>query len=290
MSFVVIDGYPIDAVETEEHTLTSEITEHPVEDGADISDNIRNKPRELTLTSAIVSNTPIGAIKTDPSRTLAATGGTPPPAIDAYRRLEQIWLARSTVTVVTALRKYENMALETLTIPQEAKGYGALIFTAHFKEVRIVKNKRVTVAVPNLGGEGNYGLSLDKLIAGSRVLWRKGNPPGTSPQTVPAGVITGQEVVTVQSRKDKPSLLLHANGKELSTAELNAFALDLDRDQRLMTNRALARASNDVSRIGSVQDRAEAMNNYKQVHPGETVEPSMFGLTRDPTTNRWTTK
>lgn len=150
---ITVDGYPLDLVETEQHDLVAEVTEHPVEDGSDVSDNVRLKPRELTFTNAIVSDTPIGAIAQDESR----TGASAKFSQDAYNRLEAIWLARNTVTVVTGLKKYENMILDRLTVPRDSKTSAALVFTAHFKEVRIVKNKRVTVAVPNLTNGTNLG-------------------------------------------------------------------------------------------------------------------------------------
>lgn len=271
----------MDLVETEEHTLTSEVTEHPVEDGADISDNIRNKPRELTLTNAVVSNTPIGAIANDDTRVMGDT--LPPPSVDAYRRLEKIWENRDVVTVVTNLKKYENMALDQLTIPQEAKNAGGLIFTAHFVQVVIRQNKRVTMAIPNAGGEQNLGLSLDRIINGKNILWRKGKPPGTSPSTVPAGVIYATEVVTFEEDKaGNPAKLKHkTTGKELTTEELEAFTKDMNRDTALMTNRGLYRAEQRIDATGTVIDRAMNMSDYSIAHPGEKVSPSAFGLQQD---------
>lgn len=150
---VSIDGYPLDLVETEAHELVAEVTDHPVEDGSDVSDNVRLKPRELTFTNGIVSDTPIGAIATDTTR--GDISGTY--SQDAYNRLENIWLARQPVTVVTRLKKYENMILDRLSINDDSKTSHALVFTAHFKQVTIVKNKRVTVAVANLLGGQNLG-------------------------------------------------------------------------------------------------------------------------------------
>lgn len=285
---VTIDGYPLDLVETEEHSLTSEITDHPVEDGSDISDNIRLKPRELTLTNAVVSNTPIGAIATDDTRKLGAS--LPPPAMAAYQRLEALWLARKTFTVVTGLKKYEKMGIVTLTIPQEAKNAGGLIFTVHLKEIRVATNKRVTMAVPNAGGEQNLGLSLDHLVEGQKVLWRKGKPPGTSPATTPAGVITGQEVVTVrQSSPGKHAKFLHESGTPLTSPELDAFTKDLNRDTSLLTDRGLARAQQSLDNIGNVLERDDKMATYETLHPGEHPDPSQFGLSRDPS-GHWTAK
>ena len=282
---ITIDGYPLDLVESEEHSLEAEITDYPVEDGSDISDNIRLKPRTLTLNGAVVSDTPIGTIASDSTRQNAA--GTP--SSDAYRFLEALYESRRAVVVVTGLKRYEQMVLETLTIPREAKDAGALVFTAHFKQIRTVVNKRVTMKLPNTGGEQNLGLSLDRIIAGKEVLWRHGKPPGSSPSTVPPGVITLTETVVVQDGGKKPSKYIHkATGKELTGKEEADFAKDLERDVAIYTNRRLARDEQQLNQIQSnlnqgltPTERAQSMADYQRKHPGEKVDPEGFGLRPD---------
>lgn len=155
---VSIDSYPLDLTEQEQHNLKSTVTKHPVEEGEDVADHVRRDPREVTLTGCIVSDTPIGAIAQDPTRT-GLDAGTKP-SNDAYKRLEDIWEAGEPVTVVTSLRQYKNMILDDLSVPKEAKNAGGLVFTAHFTHVRIVQNKRVTVAIPNARGLGAKKPSL----------------------------------------------------------------------------------------------------------------------------------
>lgn len=278
---ITIDGYPIDLVEKEQHSLTAEITDWPAEDGIDFSDNIRIKPRELTFEGAVVSDTPIGAIALDDTRIVGEA--LPLISRDAYARLERTFLARQPIVVVTDFKRYESMGFEELTAPREVKNFGGLVFSAKFKEIRVIKNGRVSVAVPNAGGEKNLGLSLDRLVDGQRILWRKGNPPGLSPSTVPPGVIVGQEIVTEKNRGKKPAKTLHANGKELTHEEYQAFIKDLNRDTTLLTNRGLAKVDQaEQTWKKASEDRiskAEALADYKHDHPGETVDPAMFGFT-----------
>jgi hypothetical protein len=151
-----IDGYPIDLALTEEHSFDSEVTEYPVENGADISDNIRNKPLEITL-EGIVSDTPIGAIAQDATRQAGA--GTPLPSRDAYTRIVAIRDARELVTIETSLGKFERMALTHIGVPRDRSTGKALKFTVTFRQVTLVTNERVTVrvAVPNATGKANGG-------------------------------------------------------------------------------------------------------------------------------------
>jgi hypothetical protein len=277
---ITINGFPFDLAETEEHSLKAEITEHPVEDGSDISDNIRIKPRELTLTNLVVSNTPTGAIASDPTRQL--NGTSPPPATNAYNMLIGWFNAREPVAVVTNLQKYPSMGIEEITVPVEAKSFGGLVVTVHLKQVIIVQNKRVTMKYPNTGAEQNTGLSLDHLVDGQRVLWRHGNPPGTSPSTVPAGVITQTETVISKQTPNHTRFVHESTGNKLTDQELQDFAKDLERDQALMTDRALYKANQALDNQGDVIQRANNMANYKAAHPGSNPDPSQFGLKQGP--------
>jgi len=56
-------------------------------------------------------------------------------------------LAAKPVTVLTRDKKYESMAIVSLTVPKEAKTGGALYFTAQFEQVRIVFNRSTKVVV-----------------------------------------------------------------------------------------------------------------------------------------------
>lgn len=149
---VSVDGYPLDLVESEQHALTAEVTKHPVEGGSAITDHVIKNPRELTLTNGVVSDTPIGTIALDATRTIFSTGGRP--SRYAYERLEQIYERADIVTVITGLKKYDNMILDNLSVPQTVKDFGGLVFTAHFTQINIQNNRRVTVAIPNTRGAG----------------------------------------------------------------------------------------------------------------------------------------
>lgn len=164
----LIDGYFIDVVETENHSYSSDVTAHPVEQGADVADNVRAKPRELTFTNAVVSDTPIGAAATQ--RQGLSQGGslllgnstplsqsTTKPSQAALQKLEKLWRDREPVQVVSNLKKYDSMVLDKLDITRNAKTAGGLIFTAHFTEVIIVRNQRVTVAIPDGAGQSDLG-------------------------------------------------------------------------------------------------------------------------------------
>lgn len=195
----------MDLAVSEEHGFPSEVTSHPVEQGPDISDHIRNLPEEITLES-IVSDTPIGEVAADPSRQ-AAGPDAPLPSADALQKLREIRAARRPVTVETSLGTFENMALENLTVPRDAQKTGGLFFTATFRRMNLVTNKRTRrrVATP-LAGAGGKAAAQKKALDAFKVVetyfWRMGVHAGDPVRGLPAGtagtVGTAVEVPTFE--------------------------------------------------------------------------------------------
>lgn len=145
---VKIDGYEIDAAISQDHSFDNEITEHPVEKGANVADHVRSTPIMISL-EGLVSDTPIGAI--------AATRGIGVPSSEAFARLQAIRDRREPVTIETSLGIFANMALQSLATPVTTTD--ALRFLAVFKQIVIVESKRalVTVDVPRAQNKQNKG-------------------------------------------------------------------------------------------------------------------------------------
>ncbi len=154
---VLIDGFEIDATLAEDHAFDSEVTEHPVEIGADITDHVRARPIEVTI-QGLVSDTPIGAL----AERRGFDGVSEPAALPsdvAFSNLLGIRDAREPVTITTSLKTFENMVLESLSVPRSARTGHALEFTARFRQVELVTNQRTTVptAVPRAASKRNLG-------------------------------------------------------------------------------------------------------------------------------------
>lgn len=275
---ITIDGFPLDLVVKEDHSLEAVITEHPVEQGSDVVDHIRPRPRTLMLSNAVVSNTPIGAIALDPTRQLELDDGDSL-AQSAYRFLERIWLESRTVVVVTDLKRYPSMALESLVVPREASAAGGLVFNARFKEVRFVQNRRTTVLLPNTGGAADVGRD-GKFIDGKRLLWQRGNPPGTNQATKPPGVIVERRVVVTRVKKNKRASFHHLDGTELSDQDRADLLKDLARDDKLARDNAnrlpLEQRNAQLAQID--RNRTEIADEIAkgQTRPSKRTDPSLF--------------
>lgn len=148
---VIVAGFEIDAVPDEQHEYSAEVTEHPVERGADVTDHVRLKTPRVTL-RGIVSDTPIGGIA---ARRLP--GSTP--SRDAYAHLLGVFNARQPVTVITELATYTNMSLQNLRVPRDPETGAALGFEAVFVQIEIVTNSRtaINVASPRARGKVDRG-------------------------------------------------------------------------------------------------------------------------------------
>ena len=170
---------------SEGHRSTSKVTEHPVEQGSNVADHIRQETQGLDLT-VFVTNTPIedigrGQVESvildipTPQRTLnsvsalidagisavqtAIFGPTPPVSVqvldfpEPFDRVKEVFDALTdlerrgvTVTAITSLKSYESMAFETVETPIDEPG-GATIKLA-LKQIRVVQTATVTAPKP----------------------------------------------------------------------------------------------------------------------------------------------
>lgn len=172
-----LDPVLFDITKKEDHSLETEITDSPVEDGTTRNDHAIHKPRKFTCTVAI-SNTPIartfegdglyGAIvlsipgypptqtasgfsQPTPPRTAQAIGLTFDLATDRVRetldKLDALRLGVELLTVVTTKRVYDSMVLTKVDLPIEG-GSGRGAFTLTFQELQIVTTDQVTAPAP----------------------------------------------------------------------------------------------------------------------------------------------
>lgn len=111
------------------------ITDHPVEQGAAISDHAYKKPAEVTLTLAW-SNSSLSAITSfqlsDYNRFV-------------YKQLQTLQASRTPFDLSTGKRRYQNMLIHSLDTTTDAKTENSLIITLHCREVIIVQTTATTL-------------------------------------------------------------------------------------------------------------------------------------------------
>lgn len=171
----------LDVVKDEIIDYEAEISEHPVEEGQEISDHVQLKNPTIRL-KGVISNTPLDlsiAIANLASGTLAAitssqarqnllntgvsqavgilgsalqgnagnlTADAYSGAVDAISRviLLNAYQAKMPFSVITKRQRFDNVVIKRLTFPRnEETGY-ALAFEMEIKQIRIVKTPKAT--------------------------------------------------------------------------------------------------------------------------------------------------
>ncbi len=159
-----------DASLNEQHGGQAQVSEHPVEKGPNITDNIRPMPRKLSL-EAMVSNTPIYPLRLSPNDTSGGDAKTSFDSVtinrplgapiitqkytalgfeeqfdrvkDVYGALVIAYQAGALIQVVTTLQTYDNMAIVNLSVPRNAESSNAVRFTIDMQELILVESLQV---------------------------------------------------------------------------------------------------------------------------------------------------
>lgn len=122
----------IDVFSTEDHTRNNSITSYPIEDGSEITDHIRNEPISLNVTGMIESID-------DGSNIL-----------DIFNQLNELIDSKETFSVVTGLKVYENMFMNSLNISRNALNGGSLPISAKFTQIKKVQSQSVIIPVSQI--------------------------------------------------------------------------------------------------------------------------------------------
>lgn len=133
-----IGGFFFDAFLSIDHTSKLNITEHPVETGANISDHAFVEPAELTMEigmSDAMKSIVNGQFKTGKSR-----------SVTAYQVLKELQAQRVPLQVYTRLGLYKNMLIETITAPDDYKTKYGLRATVNLREVIIARTQTVKIS------------------------------------------------------------------------------------------------------------------------------------------------
>jgi hypothetical protein len=113
----------------EHHHDEMVITDHPVEQGASISDHAYKKPAEVTMTLAW-SNSSLSSIT-------SLQFGSYNQFV--YKSLLTLQASRTPFDLSTGKRRYQNMLIQALDTTTDAKTENSLIVTLHCRELIIVQ-------------------------------------------------------------------------------------------------------------------------------------------------------
>lgn len=135
-----VGAIEIDTFTSENHELSSNVTQYPVENGGDISDHITNNPDAFSGNAVVM---PVKLINPDTTKNRAK---------DAYEELKRINDDKEVVTIVSGLRVYENMHLNSISIPRSSETGNSLVFDISATQIRIANSQTTTIPKSQLGG------------------------------------------------------------------------------------------------------------------------------------------
>lgn len=120
-------NYFFDAYLRIDHERSLRITEHPVQKGANISDHAYVMPATVVMEigmSDAMDAYESGQFQGDTSK-----------SVSAFKTLDRLQKARAPLTIVTRLGKYENMVVQSIHAPDDAKTQHGLRVTVTFKQI-----------------------------------------------------------------------------------------------------------------------------------------------------------
>ena len=152
----------LDSSVSQQHEVSCELTQHPVEDGVSISDHVRKIPRTLQI-AGVVSAWPLG------KETLTSED----PVRAAWTLL--IDMVGQAFAVSTALETYPRMVLRRVAVTREARNGDDLLPQLELVELvtvtmmtgvlppEVVKRKQQKASAPDASKKGKQG--TDKVTA-----------------------------------------------------------------------------------------------------------------------------
>lgn len=162
----------------EVHDDEVEITEHPVEQGAAISDHAFKKPARLRIrcawsnspsTSGLVDGVIGGLNSTVTGVQSLVTGNTTNSVRDLYVKLLKLQSDRITFDVFTGKRNYRNMLVKALSVTTDKETENTLAVTASFQQVIIVQTQTLSVGAPS-ANQADASATQPVSNAGSKAL------------------------------------------------------------------------------------------------------------------------
>lgn len=139
-----VGGVTFDAFISETQTITTEVTEFPIEDGSIVSDHSIIKPKTLQI-RAIISDTPIKFLGgLDNAADLISNvfaDESSKPSKRGWEDLRDILEARDILTISTELSVFENMVLQTMSSTSDKDTGRALVIDMTFKEILTVETE-----------------------------------------------------------------------------------------------------------------------------------------------------
>lgn len=129
----------------ERHSDQLDITDHPVERGAMITDHAFMLPVSVVITCGWSNSPPARGFIANPVQGVLTESPRVLTVQEVYEKLRALMTGREIFDVLTGKRKYKNMMLKSLETETDKETENVLLVTATFREVIIVGTEVVTL-------------------------------------------------------------------------------------------------------------------------------------------------
>lgn len=133
-----IDGLFFDAVFTTGTDHESEITEHPVQNGANITDHVVIRPVTVTME--------IGMSDVMASMLQGQWSGAYTKSVSAYRKLVSLMESKTPFTILTRLNRYSNMLIRSISVEDTPDTLYGLRATVSMQQILVAQVTTDTVS------------------------------------------------------------------------------------------------------------------------------------------------
>lgn len=137
LSGTKLQAVTLDVSKSERHTYDAEITDSPVEEGINETDNVRVKPKVVAI-EAILTDYPL-SLRGGGIGDAAAVGRSG----QIFGQLEELQKAGTRIGLDTGLKFYNSMVIQSMTPMRDKNTRGALRLSFVFKEIRTATSKSV---------------------------------------------------------------------------------------------------------------------------------------------------
>lgn len=144
----------VGAAISEAINLDNTTTDHPVEEGADITDHVRPEPVRISA-DCWISNSPTDTSEQQtasmnsfaPVTSANGIGEVPGYALSVYATLVDLRNSGSLLTVISSKGIFSSMVITNLSLPCTADNFNGIQFSASFKQIIVAQNKLTRTVV-----------------------------------------------------------------------------------------------------------------------------------------------
>ncbi|WP_339053366.1 phage baseplate protein [Arsenophonus endosymbiont of Crataerina pallida] len=166
-----------DVIISEKHHDTLEITEHPVELGAEIADHAYKRPAEVTMEVGFSSG---GSLLDfwDTAKVAIRAGLSAP---EIYQQILALQASRQPFDVITGKRKYKNMRIRAIEVTTDKHTETVLMAILTLRELNITQTQTVNIKSTDAknmregnttSGVSNTGMKTPKPVDNRSLLQR----------------------------------------------------------------------------------------------------------------------